>query len=102
MTCVASTVVILPRRSCLIPRGDRVARIENVDEQGLVGAIPGEYRYLRLAWKTPEGSGVLLELADANGFRIVGCLARRCDCHVLHPLLAPSAQGRCRTICQGG
>jgi putative heme-binding domain-containing protein len=27
---------------------------------------PGEYRYLRLAWKTPEGSGVMLELAD-NG-----------------------------------
>jgi hypothetical protein len=27
---------------------------------------PGEYRYLRLAWKTPEGSGVLLELADGG------------------------------------
>jgi hypothetical protein len=24
----------------------------------------GEYRYLRLAWKTPRGSGVMLELAD--------------------------------------
>src|SRR5262249_13107760 len=27
---------------------------------------PGEYRYLRFAWKTPAGSGVMLELAD-NG-----------------------------------
>jgi putative heme-binding domain-containing protein len=27
---------------------------------------PGEYRYLRLAWKTPKGRGVMLELAD-NG-----------------------------------
>jgi putative heme-binding domain-containing protein len=27
---------------------------------------PGEYRYLRLAWKTPQGSGVLLELADGG------------------------------------
>jgi putative membrane-bound dehydrogenase-like protein len=26
--------------------------------------VSGEYRYLRLAWKTPEGDGVLLELAD--------------------------------------
>jgi hypothetical protein len=25
---------------------------------------PGEYRYLRLAWKTPEGSGVMVELAN--------------------------------------
>jgi putative heme-binding domain-containing protein len=25
---------------------------------------PGEYRYLRLAWKTPEGKGVMLEMAD--------------------------------------
>jgi putative membrane-bound dehydrogenase-like protein len=27
---------------------------------------PGEYRYLRFAWKSPAGSGVMLELAD-NG-----------------------------------
>src|SRR5262249_5904666 len=28
----------------------------------------GEYRYLRLAWKTPQGSGVLLELADGGSW----------------------------------
>jgi putative heme-binding domain-containing protein len=27
---------------------------------------PGEYRFMRLAWKTPEGKGIMLELAD-NG-----------------------------------
>jgi putative heme-binding domain-containing protein len=27
---------------------------------------PGEYRYLRLAWKSPKGNGILIELAD-NG-----------------------------------
>jgi hypothetical protein len=27
---------------------------------------PGEYRYLRFAWKSPAGSGIMLELAD-NG-----------------------------------
>jgi hypothetical protein len=27
---------------------------------------PGEYRYLRFAWKSPTGSGIMLELAD-NG-----------------------------------
>jgi hypothetical protein len=25
---------------------------------------PGEYRYLRFAWKSPAGSGIMLELAD--------------------------------------
>jgi hypothetical protein len=25
---------------------------------------PGEYRYLRFAWKSPAGSGVMLEVAD--------------------------------------
>jgi putative membrane-bound dehydrogenase-like protein len=29
---------------------------------------PGEYRYLRFAWKTPAGNGVMLELADKGAW----------------------------------
>jgi putative membrane-bound dehydrogenase-like protein len=29
---------------------------------------PGEYRYLRLAWKTPAGRGVMVELADGGAW----------------------------------
>ena len=29
---------------------------------------PGEYRYLRFAWKTNEGHGVMIELADNGGW----------------------------------
>jgi putative membrane-bound dehydrogenase-like protein len=29
---------------------------------------PGEYRYLRLAWKTPAGAGVMVELADKGAW----------------------------------
>jgi hypothetical protein len=29
---------------------------------------PGEYRYLRLAWKTPAGRGVMVELADRGAW----------------------------------
>ena len=38
---------------------------------------PGEYRYLRLAWKTPEGSGVMLELADNGNWPDAGDARRR-------------------------
>jgi hypothetical protein len=37
---------------------------------------PGEYRYLRFAWKAPAASGVMLELAD-NGAWPVAADARR-------------------------
>jgi putative membrane-bound dehydrogenase-like protein len=29
---------------------------------------PGEYRYLRLAWKSPQGAGIMLELADRGAW----------------------------------
>jgi putative heme-binding domain-containing protein len=38
---------------------------------------PGEYRYLRLAWKTPEGTGVMLELADNGNWPDAGDARRR-------------------------
>jgi putative membrane-bound dehydrogenase-like protein len=37
----------------------------------------GEYRYLRLAWKTPDGSGVMLELADDGKWPDAGDTRRR-------------------------
>jgi putative membrane-bound dehydrogenase-like protein len=37
----------------------------------------GEYRYLRLAWKTPEGTGVMLELADNGAWPDAGDARRR-------------------------
>jgi putative membrane-bound dehydrogenase-like protein len=38
---------------------------------------PGEYRYLRLAWKTPAGQGVMLELADNGNWPDAGSPHRR-------------------------
>jgi hypothetical protein len=29
---------------------------------------PGEYRYLRFAWKSPRGGGIMLELADKSNW----------------------------------
>jgi putative membrane-bound dehydrogenase-like protein len=38
---------------------------------------PGEYRYLRLAWKAPAGQGVMLELADNGNWPDAGSPKRR-------------------------
>jgi putative membrane-bound dehydrogenase-like protein len=38
---------------------------------------PGEYRYLRLAWKAPAATGVMLELADDGAWPAAGEAKRR-------------------------
>lgn len=38
---------------------------------------PGEYRYLRLAWKSPKGDGVLIELADNGNWPAAASPKRR-------------------------
>ena len=38
---------------------------------------PGEYRFLRLAWKAPEAAGVMVELADNGAWPPSGSPERR-------------------------
>ena len=64
----ALTVTPLQRHSPRIPNWDyRIAEKPR----------PGEYRYLRLAWKTTGGDGVLIELAASGGWPPAESATRR-------------------------